>query len=382
MDLQENEHQRLLKESVQRLAADLYPFEKRETIRRSASGWSRDYWSHYADLGLAGLTVEEDYGGFDCGPFETMIVMEELGRALAPEPFIPTVLLGGGLIARAGNRDQKERLLGGLCAGELQLAFAHLEKSSSADLHDIAMTATRTDDGYRLDGTKTLVLNGGDADLLVVAARVSGSRRDRAGLGLFLVAGDAPGVTRSARRTVDGRPVAEIGFHAVEIPERDVLGTPGHAIDVIERVADEAIAALAAEGVGVMDEMLALTVEHVKTRKQFGTEIASFQAVQHRLADMFIALEQARSMALFAAGICRDDDPQRRSSGISAAKVQLCRSLRYIGQQAIQLHGGIGMTMEYKVGHLFQRAIALEALFGGADHHLEKLAAGSDLLAG
>lgn len=381
MDLQMNEQQRLLKESVQRLAADLYPFEKREAIRLGEAGWSRDYWAQYAELGLAGLVVEEDFGGFGCGPFETMIVMEELGRSLAQEPFVATVLLGGGLIRRAGGEEQKQRLLPRLCEGELLLAFAHIEEQARHDLHDIAMTAAKSGDGYRLDGKKTLVLHGGDADIIIVAARVSGDRRDRDGIGLFLVPGDAPGVTRQSYRTIDGRPAAEMAFRSVEVAPRDVLGTPGAALAVIERVVDEAVAALAAEGVGVMDEMLKMTIEHVRLRKQFGTEIASFQAIQHRLADMFIALEQARSMAMFAAGICRDDDPDRRSAGISAAKVQLCRSLRHVGQQAIQLHGGIGMTMEYKVGHLFQRATALEALFGGAEHHLEQLAAGGGLFA-
>ncbi|WP_193174598.1 acyl-CoA dehydrogenase family protein [Oricola nitratireducens] len=381
MDLQINEQQRLLKESVQKLAADLYPFEKREAIRLSEAGWSRDYWAQYAELGLAGLTVEEAYGGIGCGPFETMVVMEELGRSLAPEPFVATVLLGGGLIRHAGNEEQKERLLPGLCSGELLLAFAHLEEQARHELHDIATVAAKTADGYRLKGRKTLVLHGSDADVLVVAARLSGDRLDRDGIGLFLVAGDASGVSRQGHRTIDGRPAAEIVFQDVDVPSRDMLDAPGETLAVIERVADETIAALAAEGVGVMDEMLKMTIEHVGLRKQFGTEIASFQAIQHRLADMYIALEQARSMAIYAAGIGRDNDPERRGAGIAAAKVQLCRSLRYVGQQAIQLHGGIGMTMEYKVGHLFQRATAIEALFGGAEHHLQTLAAGGGLFA-
>jgi len=378
MDLQLNEQQRLLKESVQRLAADLYPFEKREAIRLGETGWSRDYWRQYVELGLAGLVAEEAHGGFGCGPFETMIVMEELGRSLAQEPFVATVLLGGGLIRHAGNEEQKECLLPQVCGGELLLAFAYLEEQARHELHDIATTATKTADGYSLNGSKTLVLHGYDADLLIVAARLSGDRRDRDGIGLFLIAGDAPGVTRQGYRTVDGRPAAKIVFRNADVSSGDMLGASGDALAAIERVADETIAALAAEGVGLMDEMLNMTIEHVRTRKQFGTEIASFQAIQHRLADMFIALEQARSMAVFAAGVCQDEDRERRAAGIAAVKVQLCRSLRFVGQQAIQLHGGIGMTMEYKVGHLFQRATAIEALFGGAEHHLETLASGGD----
>lgn len=375
------EQQRLIKDSVERLMSDRYTFEARETLRKGAEHWSRERWKDYAGLGLLALRIDEADGGFGCDPFDTMIVMEAIGRALALEPYVSTVLLGAGVIRLAGNEEQRTRLLPPLCEGRLLLAFAHSEEQSGNDLRHVAATAAPDEGGFVLNGEKTLVLHGDSADYLIVSARSSGATLDPSGIGLFLVATDAPGLSRRSYRTIDGQRAADIELNGVRVSPGNVIDASGQALPVIQQVVDETIAALAAEAVGVMDEMLRLTSDYLRVRKQFGVEIASFQAIQHRLADMFIALEQARSMAMFAANACQSDDASYRSTCIAAAKVQISRSIRFVSQQAIQLHGGIGMTMEYKIGHLFQRATMIDTLFGNGDHHLGLLAKGDGLFA-
>ncbi|KJS20964.1 MAG: acyl-CoA dehydrogenase [Hoeflea sp. BRH_c9] len=375
------DQQRLVKDSVDRLMSDRYTFEARETIRKGTENWSRERWKDYAGLGLLALRVDEADGGFGCGPFDTMIVMEAFGRALALEPYVSTVLLGAGLIRLAANAEQRARLLPPLCEGRLLLAFAHSEEQSGNDLRHVAATAAPAEGGFVLNGKKTLVLHGDSADYLIVSARSSGATLDPSGIGLFLVAAEASGLSRRSYRMIDGQRAADIELNGVRVSPDNVIDASGQSLPIIQQVVEETIAALAAEAVGVMDEMLRLTSDYLRVRKQFGVEIASFQAIQHRLADMFIALEQARSMAMFAANACQSDDASHRSTCIAAAKVQISRSIRFVSQQAIQLHGGIGMTMEYKIGHLFQRATMIDTLFGNGDHHLSRLAAGSGLFA-
>lgn len=381
MNFELTEEQSLLKDSVERLMSDRYAFETREAIRNSDEGWSRDRWNDYAELGLLALRIDEDHGGIGCGPFETMVVMEALGRALTLEPYISTMLLGATSLRLGGNEEQKARILPSVCAGDALLAFAHTEQQSANNLHHVTTSAMPADGGFTLDGTKTLVLHGDSADHLIISARISGAPHDRTGLGLFLVAADAPGLSRQTYKTIDGQNAADIELNNVHVSAENVIGTPGEALPIIEQTVEETIAALAAEAIGLMDEMLRLTIEYLQVRKQFGTELAAFQSLQHRLADMFIALEQARSMAILAADACQSDNAAHRATNIAAAKVQISRSLRFVSQQAIQLHGGIGMTMEYKVGHLFQRATMIDVLFGNADHHLDKLTKGSGFFA-
>ncbi len=374
MDFDLSEEQRLLKESLDRLIGDRYAFEQRKAYAQSPEGWSRELWAQYAELGLLGLPFAERYGGSGGGPVETMIAMEAFGRALALEPFLATVVLGGGFLRHGGNAEQCAALIPKIADGSLTIAFAHTERQSRYNLADIATRAARDGAGWVLDGEKGVVLHGDSADRLIVTARTSGGRRDREEVGLFLVDAKAAGVSRRGYPTQDGLRAAEITLVGVRVGPEGVLGEAGAALPLVERVVDEAIAALCAEAVGAMAVMHELTVEYLKTRRQFGREIGSFQVLQHRAVDMLVALEQARSMAMFATMMTAEDNAAERRSALSAAKVQIGRSGRLVGQQAIQLHGGIGMTMEYKVGHYFKRVTMIDTLFGDAGHHLRALA--------
>ncbi len=374
MDFDLSEEQRLLKESLDRLIGDRYAFEQRKAYGQSPDGWSRELWAQYAELGLLGLPFAERYGGSDGGPVETMIAMEAFGRALALEPFLATVVLGGGFLRHGGNAEQCAALIPKIADGSLTLAFAHTERQSRYNLADISTKAARDGAGWVLDGEKGVVLHGDSADRLIVTARVGGGRRERDGVGLFLVDAQAAGVSRRGYPTQDGLRAAEISLAGVRVGPEGVLGEPGAALPLVERVVDEGIAAICAEAVGAMAVMHELTVDYLKTRRQFGREIGSFQVLQHRAVDMLVALEQARSMAMFATMMTAEENADERRSALAAAKVQIGRSGRLVGQQAIQLHGGIGMTMEYKVGHYFKRATMIDTMFGDAGHHLRALA--------
>ena len=374
MDFDLSEEQRLLKESLDRLIGDRYAFEQRKGYAQSPQGWSRELWGQFAELGLLGLPFEERHGGSAGGPVETMIAMEAFGRALALEPYLATVVLGGGFLRHGGSAEQCADLIPQIVDGSLTVAFAHTERQSRYDLYDIETRAVRDGAGWMLDGKKGVVVHGDTADKLVVTARVGGSRRDRDGVAAFIVDGKTAGVSRLGYPTQDGLRAAEITLANVRVGPEGALGEPGKALPLIERVVDEAIAALCAEAVGAMAVMHELTVEYLKTRRQFGREIGSFQILQHRAVDMLIALEQARSMAMFATMMAADENAAERRNAVAAAKVQIGRSGKFIGQQAIQLHGGIGMTMEYKVGHYFKRVTMIDTMFGDADHHLRELA--------
>jgi pimeloyl-CoA dehydrogenase small subunit len=374
MDFSLTDEQRLLKESVERLLADRYAFEARQRFMDEPTGWSRALWQSYAELGLLGLPFEDRHGGVGGGPVETMILMEAFGRALALEPFFATVVLAGGLLRLGADEAMRAALVPKIVAGNLVLAFAHVERQSRYDLADVATSARRDGADYILDGAKSLVIHGDCADKLIVSARLAGVRRDRDGIGLFVVDADAAGISRRGYPTVDGLRAAEVTLSGVRAGPDHVLGEPGKAFPLIAQVVDAAIAALAAEAVGAMAAMHEMTVEYLKTRKQFGVPIGNFQVLQHRAAEMLIALEEARSMVFFATMMAEEADPTERRKAIAAAKVQIGRSGRFVGQQAIQLHGGIGMTMEYKVGHYFKRVTMIDAMFGDADHHLAELA--------
>jgi pimeloyl-CoA dehydrogenase small subunit len=381
MDFALTDEQRLLQHSVERLFADHYAFEARKRYGQEPGGFSRALWARYAELGLLGLPFEEAYGGSAGGPVETMIVMEQIGRALALEPYLATVVLGGGLLRLGGSEAMRAELVPQIAGGDLILAFAHAERQSRYDLADVAARARRDGASFVLDGAKSLVLHGDSARKFIVSARLAGGQNDRAGIGLFLVDAAADGVSTRGYPTIDGQRAAEVTFSGVRVPAAAAIGEPGAAFPLIERIADQAIAALAAEAVGAMAAMHETTVDYMKTRKQFGVTIGSFQVLQHRAADMLIALEQARSMAMLATMMAAEDNIRERRQAISAAKVQIGRSGRFIGQQAIQIHGGIGMTMETKVAHSFKRVTTIDTLFGDADHHVGIVAEGGGLIA-
>jgi pimeloyl-CoA dehydrogenase small subunit len=380
MDFELTEEQLLLRHSCERYFADHYQFESRQRYAHEPRGWSLIAWKQYADLGLLGLPFAEQYGGSAGGPVETMIVMEQIGRALVLEPYLATVVLGGGLVRLGGSEAMRSKLIPKITGGELSVAFAHAERQARYDLADVATTARRDGAGFVLDGAKTLVLHGDTAEEFVVSARLSGAQTDRDGLALFLIDATGPGVSVRGYPTVDGLRAAEVTLSNVRADATSAIGEPGAAFPLIERIADNAIAALCAEAVGAMAAMHETTVDYMKTRKQFGVTIGSFQVLQHRAAEMLIAVEQARSMAMLATMMAAEDDVRERRAAISAAKVQIGRSGRFVGQQAIQIHGGIGMTMETKVGHYFKRVTTIDTQFGDADYHLGIVAAGGGLI--
>ena len=381
MDFALTEEQQLLRHSVERLFADHYAFEKRKGYLQETGGFSHTLWKLYAGLGLLGLPFAEEHGGSAGGPVETMIVMEEIGRALALEPYLATVVLAGGAIRLGGGAAMRAEVLPKIAGGDLILAFAHAEPQSRYDLADVATKARRDGGGFVLDGAKTLVLHGDSAQKLVVSARLSDGQRDRDGLALFLLDADGSGVSRRGYATIDGMRAAEVTLTGVRVAADAAIGTPGAAYPLIERVVDTAIAALTAEAVGAMAATHRATVDYMKTRKQFGVTIGSFQALQHRASEMFVALEQARSMAMLATMMAAEENVRERRQAMSAAKVQVGRSSRFVGQQAVQIHGGICMTMEASIGHYFKRLTALDTLFGDADYHLGLVAEGGGLVA-
>ncbi len=374
MDFDLSEEQRLLKESVDGLLADSYDFETRKKYAREKGGWSKAQWSKFAEQGLLGLPFSEEDGGFGSGAVETMIVMEAMGRALVVEPYLATVILGGGFLRRGASSEQKAAHLPGIIDGSKTLAFAQLEKNSRYDLADVSTTAKKKGSGWIIDGEKFVVLHGDTADTLVVTARTKGGQRDKTGIGAFLVPANAKGVTVKGYPTQDSLRAADITFTNVEVGADAAIGDPENALPLIERVADDARIALCAEAVGAMEESLKTTMQYIKERKQFGVAIGTFQVLQHRGADMFVALEQARSMSYLATMAGGIDNAKERALSVAAAKVQIGRSARYVGQQAIQLHGGVGMTMEFKIGHYFKRLTMIESLFGDADFHLRRVA--------
>jgi pimeloyl-CoA dehydrogenase small subunit len=382
MDFEFSDEQRMLKDSIDRLIGPAYDdLGKRRTTQAKAPGFSEELWGKYAELGLTALPFSEEDGGFGGGAVETMIVMEAIGSGLALEPYLASVVLAGNLVRLAGNAEQRAAIIPAIADGSLRVAFAHVERQARYDLFDVSTHAKRSAGGFVLEGDKTVVVHGDSAQKLIVSARTSSaSRRDRHGITLFLVDADAPGVSRRGFATQDGQRAAAISFGSVEVPESAVLGTVDHAGDVIEQVTDIGIAAVCAEAVGAMASLHALTLDYLKTRKQFGVPIGSFQVLQHKAVDMFTALEQARSMEYYAAMMAGVDDARLRRRAISAAKVQINNSARFVGETAVQLHGGIGVTMEYRAGHYFKRLTMIQSLFGDTDHHMRAVDAAGGLL--
>ncbi len=381
MDFDLSDEQRQLKDSVERLLKDTYDdLNLRRGYMKEPKGYSDALYKQYAELGLTAVPFSEDQGGLGQGLTETMIIAEAFGRALAVEPYLASIVLSGGVLRHAGNQGLAAELIPGLIEGKQTMALAFQERQSRYDLADVA-TSAKADGkgGYTLEGEKSVVWGGDSADKLIVSARVSGNRTDRAGIGLFLVDAKASGVSRKGYPTQDGMRAADITLSSVKVGPEAVIAGPDKGLAVLEQVADEAIAALCAEAVGAMAALQELTVDYLKTRKQFGVPIGSFQVLQHKAVDMFTAVEQARSMAYYATMMAAEPDAKERRKAISAAKVQVGRSIKIVGETGIQLHGGIGMTMEYKAGHYFKRLTMIDLAFGDADHHLRLLAAAGGL---
>jgi pimeloyl-CoA dehydrogenase small subunit len=382
MDFEFSDEQRLLKDSVDRLIGPAYDdLTHRKKMQATTLGFDEALWAKFAELGLLALPFSEEEGGFGGGTVETMIVMEAVGRGLSLEPFLASIILGGNLIRLGATAEARAELVPQIADGSLRLAFAHTERQARYNLHDVTTMARPTSGGYVLEGDKSVVLHGDSANKLIVSARTSGGPRDREGITLFLVDPATAGCSRRGFPTQDGLRGAAISLGRVEVPESAVLGTVGKGAELIDQVTDLAIAAICAEAVGAMSSLHDLTLDYLKTRKQFGVTIGSFQVLQHRSVDMFTALEQARSMEYFAAMMAAAATPKERRAAVSAAKVQINNSAHFVGQSAIQMHGGIGMTMEYRAGHYFKRLTMIESAFGDTDHHMRLIDKAGGLLA-
>jgi len=373
MDFSCTEEQALLRDSIARFLGDNYDYQTFRRVSRSEPGWRPEIWKQFAELGLLGASLPEDFGGLGGGPIETMIVMEEFGKVLVVEPYVSTVVIGGGLLRGAGSEQQKQHFLPKIAGGETVMAFAFAEPQGRYHLADLTTTAKKQAGAYVLNGRKAVVLGGPWADTLIVTARTGGAQREANGISVFLVDKKTKGISTRDYPTVDGEHASDIGFENVEVPAAFLIGDEGEGLPLIERAVDEAIAAHCSEAVGCMKVLLDSTVEYSKTRKQFGVPIGKFQVLQHRMVDMFMQYEQSVSIALMATLKLSEADAGRKKA-VSAAKAHIGNAGRFVGQQAIQIHGGMGMTDELNVGHYFKRLTMLDTLYGNADHHLKRYA--------
>lgn len=371
MDFSFSEEQTLLRNTVQSFLQDKYDFDTRRKIVASDEGFRRDYWQQFAELGLLAAPFSEEMGGLGGGAIDTMIIMEEFGRHLVVEPFLETVVLAGGFLREGGSPAQQEELIPGIIGGENIWAFAYAEPQGRYNLADLKTTAKKDGDGFVLNGYKCVVLAAPWADKLVVTARTSGGQRDRDGVTVFIVDKGADGVSTRDYPTVDGRRASEITFENVKVGADAVIGEVDKGLPLVEKVTDQAIAALSAEAIGGMKELNEATVEYCKTRKQFGVPIGKFQVLQHRMVDMFMAYEQSVSMT-YMVNLKVEEEEAERKKAASGAKVQIGKAGRFVGQQAVQLHGGMGMTDELSVGHYFKRLTMIDTQFGNVDHHLKR----------
>ena len=374
MDFSYTEEQTLLRNSVSKYLADNYKFEQWRKFTRGDAGRDPNQWKQFAELGLFAAALPEEYGGLGGGAVDNLVILEEFGKALVVEPYVPTVVIGGGLLRYGGSEAQKSEWLNKIAAGETMLAFAFAEPKGRYNLADLTTTAKKQGAGYVLNGQKAVVLGAPWADTLIVTARTSGGQRERNGVSVFLVDKKAKGVTTRDYPTVDSVRASEVTFENVEVPASALIGPADGALPLVEKVVDEAIAAICAEATGAMKVLVDTTVEYSKTRKQFGVPIGKFQVLQHRMVDMFVQYEQSVSITLMVTLKLGESDAERAKAA-SAAKVTIGKAGRYVGQQAVQVHGGIGMTDELNVGHYFKRLTLIDTLFGNTGHHLKRYAA-------
>jgi alkylation response protein AidB-like acyl-CoA dehydrogenase len=374
MNFDYSDEQRMLSETLRKFLNTGYTFDARAKIMTSASGSSEDVWAALAEMGILGVPFAEAHGGFGGNAVDMMVVMEALGDALLVEPYLATVGLGGQFVARGGTEAQQKKILPALIQGKLKMAFAHLPAGGRYDLSAVGARAKKAGEGYTLDGDLRMVLHGGAADLLVVAARTAGKDGDRQGISLFLVERGAKGVDVKDYRTLDNLRVADITLAGVTVGADAVIGHDGQGLALAEEVIDYATALVCAEAVGAIKYAHDATLEYLKTRRQFGVPIGTFQALQHRMVDILISYEQSKSIACLAAMKVDTGDVTERARVVSAAKIKIADACRHVSQEAVQLHGGMGMTEELKVSHTFRRLTAIANAFGDADHHLERFA--------
>ena len=371
MDFNFTEEQDMVRDGLSRLVREQYGAEERRALIASDAGWSTAIWGQLAELGILGMSFSEEDGGFGGGAVDSMVVMEEFGKGLVVEPFVPSVVCAGGFLKHAGTAAQKEEHIGGIVSGERVFAFAYAEPRGRYDLANIETTAKKDGGDYILNGHKAVVIGAPWANHLVVTARTGGSQTDKEGISVFVVDKSADGITTRDYATVDGRRASEVYFESVRVPADALIGEEGNALPLIERVTDEAIAAQCAEACGAMKVAHAMTLDYAKQRKQFGVPIASFQVLQHRMVDMYTEYECSVSMT-YLATLRLDADERTRKQAVSAAKVRVAQAAHHVGQEAIQIHGGNGMTDEYAIGHYFKRLTIFDSEFGNIDHHMKR----------
>ncbi|MDQ0466713.1 pimeloyl-CoA dehydrogenase small subunit [Caulobacter ginsengisoli] len=371
MDFNFTEEQSMLRDTVASYLQDRYDFDSRRKIISSDAGWSKDVWSAFAnELGILGAPFSEDHGGLGGGAIENMIVMEEFGKALVVEPYLSTVVIGGGFLKHSGYAGAAD-LIGSVIGGETVIAFAYAEPQGRYNWADLKTTAKKDGAGWILNGHKAVVVGAPWATHLIVTARTAGGQRDASGVSVFIVEKGAKGVTTRDYPTVDGQRASEVYFENVSVGADALIGTADAGLPLVNKVLDEATAAVCAEAVGAMRKLHEGTLDYARQRKQFGVPIASFQVLQHRMVDMFMNVEQSVSMT-YMATMKVDESDAERAKAVSAAKVQIGKACKFVGQNAIQIHGGMGMTDELAIGHYFKRATMIEGLFGSVDHHLRR----------
>jgi alkylation response protein AidB-like acyl-CoA dehydrogenase len=377
VDFTYSNEQLALQETLQRFIGRDYGFDRRRELSKTALGFSADAWARFAELGLLALPFPEEAGGLGGNAVDIMLVMELIGRGLLLEPFLSTIVMCGGLLRDAGSEPLEGNMLQRIGAGELKVALACYEAAGRYDLSHVACAAVRSGAGWRLSGEKIVVLDAPSADYFLVSARNSGRAGEPHGISVFLVAREAAGVSLFAYPTQSGGRAADVRLDGVAVDEAALIGAAGDGLALVERAVDRGIAALCAEAVGIMTALNEATLNYLKTRKQFGVPIGKFQALQHRMADMFIAAEQARSMAVNAAVYADSLDAAARRRAVSGAKAYIGQAARLVGQQAVQMHGAMGVVDELIVSHYFKRLTMIDLSLGDADHHLARF---SDML--
>ena len=371
MDFNFNEEQTLIQSQVAQFIQRDYEWEKRQVLVASDLGFSSENWKTFAELGWLGISLSEKSGGFGGSALESMIIMEEFGKGLVVEPFLETVILCSGLIDSCGNDEQKADLLGPVISGEMHLALGFTEPQSRFNLADVTTEAKKKNGDYLVSGFKSVVMNGPNADKLIISARTSGKQDDKEGISLFVIDKNLEGVSLRNYPTVDGRRASEVTLENVIIPSSSLLSEEGKGYQHLEGAIDGATLAICAEAVGAMEVLYKTTVEYTKTREQFGQAIGKFQVLQHRMVDMFMEYEQSKSL-LYMATIKNVEGSKDAKKAISGLKYQVGRAAKFIGQQSVQLHGGMGVTEELSVGHFFKRLTTIITIFGNTDYHLKR----------
>jgi len=375
MNFELSDEQKLIGESVERFIQDNYDLESRRKLADEEPGFSKDHWATMAELGWLALPFAEEHGGFGGNQIDTMVVMEQFGRGLVLEPYLASVVMGGGAVKRGASAALAGEIIPGIVDGSRQLTLACTEPQSRFDLHDVTTTAKASGDEFVINGHKSMVLHAATATQIVVSARTSGGQIDRDGISLFLVDADAAGISRQDFPTVDGLRASEIDFKDVKVDAGRLLGEADKGYEILEAVANDTVLALSAEAVGIMEKLYKNTVDYTQERVQFDQTLAEFQVLQHRMVDMFMEYEQCKSLLYRATLETTQGDPETAQRTMHALKHLVGKSGIFIAENAVQLHGGMGMTEELAVGHYFKRMLVIDSQFGNADYHLEKFAA-------